>query len=398
MQALQGWEKLEDEAGRRLLVPSGLVSCGERVDELLESMREGGAQRGAPDRRGGERRFPGLCVTGRAVYESAAGVLLADEVLRALVECRHLRAPRAPRRHPDRRRRRRASRSKQSSIRPTTREASEAHFSRSGRARVPRAQGEEGERRTFGCRAAILCGGAWSSAIARMAGLDGSPGVLWASLQQVVYVSLPDGQARATAGGRLVRELRCLLRPADTRARAPTSSGCTTRGSRVDPARASLSDDPSDLALLADVRASLAARRTAEPVATERCFYDNCPGQDFVLDRVGRLVIAAGTSGHGFKFGPLIGEALADLAEEKVPAIPLERFSARRGPGRPDARGLAVRPHRLGAGTALDRLDGRRPDRAIGGVGHVSGTGIASRDCRRRGDAAGETAAVGPLE
>ena len=32
------------------------------------------------------------------------------------------------------------------------------------------------------------------------------------------------------------------------------------------------------------------------------------------MDRVGRIVIGSGTSGHGFKFGPLLGEWLADLA------------------------------------------------------------------------------------
>jgi sarcosine oxidase len=51
-----------------------------------------------------------------------------------------------------------------------------------------------------------------------------------------------------------------------------------------------------------------------EPVTTERCVYDNVPDGDFVLDHVGRVVIGSGTSGHGFKFAPLLGELLADLA------------------------------------------------------------------------------------
>lgn len=41
------------------------------------------------------------------------------------------------------------------------------------------------------------------------------------------------------------------------------------------------------------------------------------PDEDFVLDRVGRVVVAAGFSGHGFKFGPAIGRVLADLAGEE---------------------------------------------------------------------------------
>ena len=48
--------------------------------------------------------------------------------------------------------------------------------------------------------------------------------------------------------------------------------------------------------------------------APETCLYTMTADEDFVLDREGRLVVAAGCSGHAFKFGPLLGEILADLA------------------------------------------------------------------------------------
>jgi len=67
-------------------------------------------------------------------------------------------------------------------------------------------------------------------------------------------------------------------------------------------------------------------------VGTERCIYDNSPDEDFIVDRVGRIVIGSGTSGHGFKFGPLLGEWLADLATGRGAGPParfsLGRFSA----------------------------------------------------------------------
>ena len=44
------------------------------------------------------------------------------------------------------------------------------------------------------------------------------------------------------------------------------------------------------------------------------CTYTSTDDGDFVLDRRGRLVIGAGFSGHGFKFGPGVGAVLADLA------------------------------------------------------------------------------------
>ncbi|WP_439690030.1 FAD-dependent oxidoreductase [Curtobacterium sp. SP.BCp] len=44
------------------------------------------------------------------------------------------------------------------------------------------------------------------------------------------------------------------------------------------------------------------------------CLYDTTPDEDFVIDRRGPLTVATGFSGHGFKFAPLLGEMLADLA------------------------------------------------------------------------------------
>jgi sarcosine oxidase len=73
------------------------------------------------------------------------------------------------------------------------------------------------------------------------------------------------------------------------------------------------------------------------PVATDRCVYDNSADTDFVLDRVGRVVVGCGTSGHAFKFGPLLGELLADLAEDRTPAVDLSRFSLVGRSSPPDA-------------------------------------------------------------
>ena len=87
-----------------------------------------------------------------------------------------------------------------------------------------------------------------------------------------------------------------------------------------------------------------------EPDFTERCLYDNSPDGDFVIDRRGRVVIGSGTSGHGFKFGPLLGEVLADLATGSPPgaaagaAADLARFGAGRLPALRDRTGPPVHP------------------------------------------------------
>lgn len=90
-----------------------------------------------------------------------------------------------------------------------------------------------------------------------------------------------------------------------------------------------LPDDPALLGgLVAAVRRVL-PELDPEPIATERCVYDNSADTDFVLDRVGHVVVGCGTSGHGFKFGPLLGELLADLAEGSRPRVDLGPFALR---------------------------------------------------------------------
>lgn len=69
---------------------------------------------------------------------------------------------------------------------------------------------------------------------------------------------------------------------------------------------------------------------------TDTCLYTITPDEDFVLDRVGPIVVASPCSGHGFKFAPLFGTALADLATGAEPSFDLSSF-------RIDRPGLARR-------------------------------------------------------
>jgi glycine/D-amino acid oxidase-like deaminating enzyme len=60
-------------------------------------------------------------------------------------------------------------------------------------------------------------------------------------------------------------------------------------------------------------------RQLAEParyrlLSGRTCFYTVAPDSQFLHRRAGRAHSLAGFSGHGFKFGPLIGERFAELA------------------------------------------------------------------------------------
>jgi sarcosine oxidase len=64
------------------------------------------------------------------------------------------------------------------------------------------------------------------------------------------------------------------------------------------------------------------------------CLYTLTPDRHFVIDRHpehANVAIAAGFSGHGFKFAPVVGEMLADLVDEKkAPDAEIELFRVRR--------------------------------------------------------------------
>jgi sarcosine oxidase len=49
------------------------------------------------------------------------------------------------------------------------------------------------------------------------------------------------------------------------------------------------------------------------PIDVATCLYTSTPTEDFVLDRVGDIVVCSPCSGHGFKFAPAIGRVVADL-------------------------------------------------------------------------------------
>jgi sarcosine oxidase len=68
----------------------------------------------------------------------------------------------------------------------------------------------------------------------------------------------------------------------------------------------------------------------------QKCLYEASPDRHFIVDHHpadARICFAAGLSGHGFKFAPVLGEVLADLASDKdlppeIRFLSLERFQS----------------------------------------------------------------------
>jgi monomeric sarcosine oxidase len=86
------------------------------------------------------------------------------------------------------------------------------------------------------------------------------------------------------------------------------------------------SDNPDVVQRMTDfVRETLPAVHP-EPIGLETCLYTSTPNEDFIIDRIGPLVIASPCSGHGFKFAPLVGEILACLTVGDPPPFDISRF------------------------------------------------------------------------
>ncbi len=99
-------------------------------------------------------------------------------------------------------------------------------------------------------------------------------------------------------------------------------------GPEVDPDRRSFLPEPVQLSALQDYARAWLPGVDADSLEAISCTYTTTPDEDFILDRIGPVVIGAGFSGHGFKFTPVVGRILADLATGTRPAP--EIFSASR--------------------------------------------------------------------
>jgi sarcosine oxidase len=283
LRALPLWHALEVASGRSLLLRTGQCSFGPHLDALLAAMKAANAPARRMPLAEVRATFPDLAAPGDAIYEPESAVIDAAGTLAALA---------APLRV-------------------------EEHTTVTAIADDGRRVRAETITKGFEANAVVVCPGHYSAA------LLGLP--TYASLEHVAYFRAPQPAAPPIF---IAWEAAPAFYGLPTPALGAYKLAFHHAGARV----------PPDAPLEPDEQQVDALRRAAqrwlpgydpEPVRVETCFYDNTANEDFVLTRRGNVVIGAGTSGHGFKFGPLLGEVLADLATGKPPTIDITRFAAR---------------------------------------------------------------------
>jgi sarcosine oxidase len=269
------WRALEDESGRRILLPRAQLTFGAGLSSVHEALTAAGAPCELLTTGEAATRFPALRIGGAALLEPESCVIAADVALEVL-------AARVPEIRTGVRVLRLADDGRQVTLHTTA--------------------------GVLVARTVVITAGPSSAALLAPLGvpLPGRP-----TLEQVAYLR-PVGPEQETP------IFICHADRAPYGLPVPGSPlykiGLHPSGPVTDPDAQDQSADRYLVGKLSDVVVRLLPGYDPEPAKTERCIYDNSPDEDFVVDRIGNVVVGSGTSGHGFKFGPLFGEWLADLA------------------------------------------------------------------------------------
>jgi len=283
--ALPLWRELETETGSDLLTTTGQVTFGPGLDRLQAALRQAGAPAEMWTDAEVAGCFPEVTAGGPVLFEPSSGVIHAEGTLRALrfgVEGRLHESVQVLDIHDD--------------------------------GRAVKVVTDAG---VLTASVTVCCAGPWSGPLLAGAGIGLN---LSTSLEQVAYFAA--AHPISTPMPVIVERGQPMLYGLPTPDRRAFKVGRHHGGPPLSPDEADLAPDPAeDRRLAAGVNRLLPGFDPC-PVRSERCFYDNSPDEDFVIDRVGRVTFGAGTSGHGFKFGPLLGELLADLAEGRTPRSP----------------------------------------------------------------------------
>jgi len=108
------------------------------------------------------------------------------------------------------------------------------------------------------------------------------------------------------------------------------------RDETVDPETCDRTVSADDEALIRACIADYLPAANGRLIAAKTCLYTMTPDHDFIIDRLPDapdIIVASPCSGHGFKFAPVIGEILADLAtsggtQHDISRFRLARFAA----------------------------------------------------------------------
>lgn len=294
--AIRRWQQLERSSGQHILHLVGQVDFGlaDKLAAIAAAVREAGGEIEELDAKGLQRKLPHLIAAPEDVglFHGQAGTVISDNAMAAMKAAALARGV--------------------ALIEP----ARVTEIEPSAPARVVT------DSAIFRADTVVVAAGPWSSALLAKLGLAAP---LAPSIAQVTFISAPelvdlpgigewggDGEGLGGVYGHPVPGIGYKL-------------AFSTGQEGWDPDREAWQPD---LAEHARLFAWLDRRmpdfpRTVQVI--QRHPWTMTPDGDFIVDRIGPIVLACGCSGHAFKFGPALGPLVADVVEGK-PAHPLLRL------------------------------------------------------------------------
>ena len=295
------WNDLEQATGRTLWHRTGLILSGPQDGETISGAKLSASRHQltleeltseAATARWPAFRFP---PDHAVAFEPAAGTLLVEACVRA---------------HLDEARRHGADLRANETVRS---------WSSDGQAVVVRTDSGE-----YHARSLIVTAGPWASRCVADLGVK-----LDVLRKFVAWFPIHEGEFRAEQGGPTFY----FEMPHGTFYGFPSLDGSTIKVAEhsggepvADPAFVDRAMHSSDVNRL---RAFLLAQLPGidpEPARHSVCLYTLSPDQHFVVDlhpHWSNVAVACGFSGHGFKFAPVMGEALADLVQQGSTSLPI---------------------------------------------------------------------------
>lgn len=307
----RAWQDIEAMTGERLLLRTGGIDIGpaggSEIASIAAALKAAGSEFEVVTGSSAAERFPAFALddSSEVVFQPQAGILPATRVVATL-------------------------------LRAAAASGVELHDSETvtGVRGVPGGVEVVTERGRYSAGRVVVAAGPWLGRLLPELALP-----LRVIKQQVLYLKVGGG-ARSFAPYRMPVYIDHRAKPAGEIYGFPLFEqphalkvGDHAGGVAVDADSRDFELDQKWAARTAATAARLLPGLTGEIVSGVTCLYTKSPDERFIIDRHPehpQLVLAGAGSGHAFKFGPVLGEAAADLATSGNSAHDLSQFSLTR--------------------------------------------------------------------
>ncbi|WP_375385507.1 FAD-dependent oxidoreductase [uncultured Microbacterium sp.] len=291
------WRELEAESGLTLLTTTGIVNHGPARDlvPVADAIREGGFAADLLPRGEATSRWPGFRFDGDVLYTPDAGRLNPAAAVTALLDGAVARGAAV------------SWRTRVEDLRVVDDD------------RVQLTVQDAAATRVLHARRVVVAAGAWSESLLAQLAVPSLPR-LRVTQEQPAHFAVRDESLNwpgfnhgpavdDPATSWFLTGVYGMLSPGEG-----VKAGWHAAGPEIHPDRRSYVPDPTLTAAIVRYAREWLPGVDPDTFTETTCTYTSTPDSRFFLERIGPIVIGAGFSGHGFKFTPVIGRVLADLA------------------------------------------------------------------------------------